>query len=139
MINQILKKVNETITFDPAMVEQDNIHAMKTDEIFRTRKGVCQHFSNLFTAIARGLNIPTRIVSGYKLSAHSAGAHTWNEVQVNSTIWLPVEPQMNVYKFNFREYFPLAISALYDDVAASETYGREMRAFNLTNLSILSP
>jgi transglutaminase-like putative cysteine protease len=57
------------------------------DEVLRLRTGVCQDFAHLFIAVARGMGVPTRYVSGY---VHSGGdlptigaSHAWAEA------WLP--------------------------------------------------
>lgn len=67
-----------------------------TDEILKS--GVngkfvaeCKSFSNIFVAVARGLGIPARMVSGYVLSKVGPLGHMWAEIRLNDGSWQPVD------------------------------------------------
>ena len=65
---------------------------------YLTRVGDCNEYSLLFTALARAIGIPCRVVSGYAQLTYFAKRleeeHAWCEVYVPELGWVPVEPQM---------------------------------------------
>ncbi|MBC7740859.1 MAG: transglutaminase domain-containing protein [Bdellovibrionaceae bacterium] len=107
MARLVGKLVTETITYDYDSVNGGTVHALTTAEVLERKTGVCQHFANLFTALARGVGIPTRLVTGYYLSAAGAGGHAWNEIEVRKNVWMPVEPQHADLNLNPTHYLPL--------------------------------
>lgn len=138
MTKKILETVNNTITYDYAMVNENTVGTLKTSEIFEKRKGVCQHFANLFATLARGVGLPTRIITGFRLDEDSAGRHAWNEIEVKSGVWLPVEPQLKTIDFDSSLYIPMAISTLYDDPDNKDGYTKEIQGLILTSFKIES-
>ncbi|HLE06802.1 MAG TPA: transglutaminase domain-containing protein, partial [Candidatus Nanoarchaeia archaeon] len=59
------------------------------------RTGVCEGYSNIYTALTRSLGLPTRFIFGYTLSGtdgSDSSGHTWAEVYVSNIGWLPVDP-----------------------------------------------
>ena len=60
-------------------------------ETLKTRRGVCDEFTNLYTALARSVNIPTRIVIGAVYTGSRWRNHAWAESLVGSK-WIPVDP-----------------------------------------------
>lgn len=66
-------------------------------EVFATKQGVCQDFSNLFICLARLLGIPARYVCGYvhcpQLNAlQSAASHAWVELYIPNVGWKGFDP-----------------------------------------------
>lgn len=61
----------------------------------KAKKGNCQSHARLYTALARGVGIPTRFVSGL-VSKDGAGFlyHSWAESWLNGG-WVPVDPTFN--------------------------------------------
>jgi hypothetical protein len=59
-------------------------------EVLRTRKGDCNEHTQLYTALARGLGIPTRIASGLAFVNGKFYYHEWPEVYIND--WVAVDP-----------------------------------------------
>ncbi len=136
MAKKILEVVNNTITYDYGMVSDNTVGTLRTSEIFEKKKGVCQHFANLFTTLARGVGIPTRIITGFKIDESSAGRHAWNEIEVRSGVWLPIEPQMRTLDFDYSTYLPVAISTLYDNPDDKDGYTKEIQGLVLTSFKI---
>ena len=66
------------------------------------RRGVCQDFAHIMTAIAREWNIPARYVSGYLYhrGAHDRSAadatHAWVEAWLPSLGWVGFDPTNNI-------------------------------------------
>lgn len=68
------------------------------DNILATRKGVCQDYSHVMTAIARSWGVPTRYVSGYLHVADgtrdgssgppSTATHAWVECRLPEVGWV---------------------------------------------------
>jgi len=102
-----------------------------TEEILNLRTGVCHHYAALFTAIARGLGLPTRIVGGLALAPRSADVqlHAWVEVKIDNTTWWPLDPQDNGAQLNQSIYFPITLFARYDrqlnDPMSDEAYDQQ--------------
>jgi len=62
--------------------------------VLRSREGECQSHANLYTALARSRNIPTRVVTGLVYTEEVGFLyHAWAESYVNG--WLAVDPTLN--------------------------------------------
>jgi transglutaminase-like putative cysteine protease len=72
------------------------------DDALKTRRGVCQDFSHIFIALARGIGVPCRYVSGYLFhqgaeDRSSDGAtHAWAEVFLPDLGWIGFDPTNNL-------------------------------------------
>lgn len=69
------------------------------DDCLDAKKGVCQDFAHVFIAIARGLGVPARYVSGYLFhrtkAANGLGedaSHAWAEAYIPEVGWLGFDP-----------------------------------------------
>ncbi len=71
-----------------------------TDEVLRTRHGVCQDFAHIMIACLRSLGLPARYVSGYLRSSEksigSEASHAWASVFCAGFGWLDFDPTNNV-------------------------------------------
>lgn len=68
------------------------------EDVFRTRRGVCQDFAHLLIAMLRGNGLAARYVSGY-LRSGSVGAeasHAWVGVFVPGHGWVDLDPTNDV-------------------------------------------
>ncbi len=88
-LDDVIKLVNWTA---------DNINGAMKDsfsalEVLRSREGECQSHTRLYTAMARSVGIPTRIVTGL-VYADNLGFlyHAWAESYVKG--WLSVDPTL---------------------------------------------
>jgi hypothetical protein len=62
-------------------------------ETLLNRKGVCDEFANLATAILRAKNIPTRLAIGITYDGQNWGNHAWIEVyNTKQKAWIPSDP-----------------------------------------------
>jgi transglutaminase-like putative cysteine protease len=71
------------------------------DEVFRSRRGVCQDFAHLELACLRALAVPARYVSGYLLTRPPPGqpkrigvdaSHAWVAVWCPEAGWIDLDP-----------------------------------------------
>lgn len=121
-VQLILKYLSEHYVYDYSMVNNNVVRPLTTEEALNRGKGVCQHYAVIFTAIARALKIPTRIIVGFHISEESAGGHAWNEVEINKGLWQVVEPQgKNLEATSTRYYLPLVRGAFLEDKDAKQT------------------
>lgn len=56
------------------------------------KKGDCTEYSDLFAALCRAKNIPTRVVSGYTTQFNNTPKHNWVEVYLKEYGWVPFDP-----------------------------------------------
>lgn len=83
-----IKLLIEWVTREIAHDLTDNFSAL---EVLNTRKGECQAHAMLYTALARAVGIPTRLVGGLVyLEEQGFLYHSWAESYVNG--WIPVDP-----------------------------------------------
>ncbi len=127
MAQKILAKVSSVLIYDEEGVKNNIIRALKTEEILQKKNGVCQHFANLFTTLARSVGLPTRIISGFLFSAKSAGPHAWVEVEIRPGVWRPLEPQDAEVNFITKRYFPVTVSATLDDPSNPDLMAEELK------------
>lgn len=61
---------------------------------FATRRGDCTEYALLYTALARSIGLPARVVGGFvyphSARVRAADYHNWAEVQIDG-IWFPVD------------------------------------------------
>jgi transglutaminase-like putative cysteine protease len=71
--------------------------------LFQTRRGYCEQFAGSFAALARAVNLPTRVAVGFTWGAQDpqdqtlyrvrgVHAHAWPEVYFHGYGWVPFEP-----------------------------------------------
>ena len=72
-------------------------------EVWRTRRGVCQDFANLFITMARLLGLPARYVCGYVYTgnhaesrAQSDASHAWVQLYLPRIGWKGFDPTNGV-------------------------------------------
>lgn len=94
---QIMRQLHRDFTYEPAAT---HVHTT-VKEALRLRKGVCQDFAHVMTALCRALKIPARYVSGYLYNGpaeHLKGAqasHAWVEVYIPGHGWRGLDPTNN--------------------------------------------
>jgi len=91
--------INEAFDYESGVTE---VHS-PIDHALSEKRGVCQDFSHIMIAIARGWGIPSRYVSGYLYhrphSKDRSGAdatHAWLECYLPSLGWIGFDPTNNV-------------------------------------------
>jgi transglutaminase-like putative cysteine protease len=70
--------------------------------LFETREGYCEQFASAFAVLARAVDLPARVASGFTpgeydpatqtYSVDSDNAHAWPEVAFAGIGWVPLEP-----------------------------------------------
>jgi transglutaminase-like putative cysteine protease len=99
----LLRELNESVyqefEYRPKATKVDS----PIDEALTSKKGVCQDFAHIFTALLRGLMIPARYVSGYLYHTgeyrdrSSEGAtHAWVEAWLPGPGWVGFDPTNNL-------------------------------------------
>lgn len=108
-IQLILNFLKDEYFYDQDMVQNNVVRPLSTEEALNRGKGVCQHYAVIFTAIARALKIPTRIIHGISFSDNKAFRHAWNESEIEPNLWRVIEPQSprSLSDLNTRFYIPL--------------------------------
>lgn len=78
---------------------------------FITKRGVCDEYASLFTALCRAAGIPSRVVTGYWIEDDmkenkwidvSSERHAWSEFYLPGEGWIPVEPTF-IYTYNGKQ------------------------------------
>ncbi len=71
-------------------------------------RGVCEEFATLYVAMCRAVDIPSRMIEGYKIADVQSGDavigkelinHVWAEIYLEDFGWVPVEPTV-IYVVN---------------------------------------
>ncbi len=97
----IFEYVNTKLTYD-TNTSYANKGALSALE---NNRGVCEEFASLYVAMCRAVNIPSRVVEGYKIDKKDIEGeegeyttkyeiinHTWAEINLDGFGFLPVEP-----------------------------------------------
>lgn len=115
---EILKYLSLNYSYDHEMLEKDKVRPLTTKEALDRKKGVCQHYAVIFTAIARALKIPTRIVFGYFIDSTTTTPHAWVETEVSKNLWQVIEPQAadGLERTKTRFYFPISRAKNLEDM-----------------------
>lgn len=115
----IIEAVNRRVKFDTEAVNSGLIDRRNTEDILETGRGVCQHYAVVFTAVARALGIPSRIVYGLRLQENQFVGHAWVEVKANAKTWWPLEPQTASETLPERGYIPIGQMRVYEPESTS--------------------
>jgi len=89
----ILYWISRNIRYDNNILNSSSNHFdRKTilDEVLRTRKGVCQHFAELFNACCQSVGIQSYVISGYTRQGSQLDplSHAWIAVLIDSRYYL---------------------------------------------------
>ncbi|MGC4000450.1 MAG: class II glutamine amidotransferase [Anaeromyxobacter sp.] len=93
-----LLDLNHTIFRDYAYVPGATTLGTSAFDLFTSRRGVCQDFTNLFICLARLLGVPARYVCGYIHTRRAADArqadqsHAWVQVYLPEVGWKGFDP-----------------------------------------------
>lgn len=117
----LLHELNSTIyrafAYAPNATEVDS----PIDHALSARRGVCQDFAHVFIALARGLGIPARYVSGYLFYRRDNpdrslpdATHAWVDAYIPSLGWIGFDPTNNILAG--QRHIRVAIGRDYDDI-----------------------
>jgi len=94
-VRVLLEFVNNWLTYDSTTPR--NLSAL---EAYTLRRGVCEQYARLFTALCRASGMPARVVSGFGFLNPEPGVihvahrpHAWAQVYLPATGWIPIETQ----------------------------------------------
>jgi transglutaminase-like putative cysteine protease/predicted glutamine amidotransferase len=98
-----LLDMNQSLYRDYAYVQGTTTVHTTPFEVYTTRKGVCQDFTNLLICMARLLGIPARYVCGYLYTgpkhenrAMAEATHAWAQVYLPELGWKGFDPTNGV-------------------------------------------
>ena len=104
IINKALRFVHGYLSYSDSIAKQIDAGTCRTidvNTIIRTKEGTCSEDTNLFTALMRYMNIPTRFAVGYlnvpEWKADST--HAWPECYMEGAGWCSVDPTLPSYVF----------------------------------------
>jgi transglutaminase-like putative cysteine protease len=99
LLQQLNAELYEFFEYAPNTTKVDS----PIDEALESRRGVCQDFAHIMTALVRQLKIPCRYVSGYLFHADSArdrspagATHAWVEAYLGELGWVAFDPTNNL-------------------------------------------
>ena len=102
-VYQLLREITETI-YSSFIYDPNATHVNTTvDETLKLKRGVCQDFAHLMSAICRVRDIPARYISGYHFIGDLQGghadydqaSHAWIEAYVPGIGWVGFDPTNN--------------------------------------------
>jgi transglutaminase-like putative cysteine protease len=106
-----------TLTYAPESTHVDS----PIDDTLTTRRGVCQDYTHIMTALMRLVGVPCRYVSGYLYHREEEGmntaedsTHAWVEVYLPNVGWVGFDPTNN--QLAGEQHIRVAIGRDYADV-----------------------
>lgn len=102
IIEKALKFVYTYLSPSDSIAKQIDAGTCRTvdvNTVIRTRKGTCSEYTNLFTALMRHMNIPTRFAVGYFSipEQNLESTHAWPECYIEGAGWCAVDPTFPSY------------------------------------------
>ncbi len=87
------ERIARLLKWMDANIEKAPIDVFSALDVLEKRKAECQGHAYLYTALARAMNVPTRVVNGLAYSETLKGFlyHSWVESLVDGH-WLPIDP-----------------------------------------------
>lgn len=116
----LTQRIYEDFTYD----QKATTIATPLEDVFHTRRGVCQDFAHFEIACLRALGLPARYVSGYLETQPAPGvarlvgadaSHAWLAVYCPGSGWIDVDPTNNVVPSN--RHITLAWGRDFGDVS----------------------
>lgn len=112
LVQDALDEVDRLLVYDHQMA-QGNITTLSVDDILKSKKGVCQHYTLLASAVLRKLGVPTRQIGGLAFDSDGSFGHAWIEVKLDNDTYVPFEPQTASVVTS--GYIPMADYFYYED------------------------
>jgi transglutaminase-like putative cysteine protease len=119
-VADLTRRIYQDFTFDTKATSV----ATPLDEVFESRRGVCQDFAHLEIACLRSLGLPARYVSGYLETKPPPGrprlagadaSHAWLSVYCPEAGWVDADPTNNLMPAN--RHITLAWGRDFSDVS----------------------
>lgn len=94
-LRSVIEWMSKAFTYDLSLVEKGNYQYDSREELIKTflrsKKGVCEHFSLLFNAIATHLGYESYLVPGYLIDGERSSraySHQWNALVIDDEWYL---------------------------------------------------
>ena len=108
------------ISYDTVSYFSGKFENQSADAVFRTRKGVCAGYANLYKYLSDYLQMPCEVVSGYskgygfeyRKNPPARTDHAWNAVEIDSH-WYLVEPTWGSGHLNAENKFEHKLDTYY--------------------------
>jgi transglutaminase-like putative cysteine protease len=95
LVREVSSGVHAAFTYTPESTRVDS----PIDDALRERRGVCQDYAHVTTALLRGVGIPCRYVSGYLYRppddsgrSQTSATHAWVEAYLPGLGWVGFDP-----------------------------------------------
>ena len=111
----ILKWVHENVSPVPSM------GIPKATQVLVSKKGDCNEYTVLFTALARAAGIPTRMIAGLVYQDGRFFYHAWPEIYLGR--WIGVDPTFGQAPVDVT-HIPLVEGGIEEQVALASQLGR---------------
>jgi len=86
----IYEYITKNIKYDKSKIAHlRNDYIPSVDEVLSSCSGICFDYAALYAAMLRSINIPTKLVKGYKGDIDSY--HAWNEVYLPKEGWVTID------------------------------------------------
>ncbi len=119
---KIAKWVHDSVEYD----ESQWVGVASAKDVLRTRKGVCDEFTNLFMALVRSLGMPARYKVGSVYTniptVNDFQYHAWAEVWFPEFGWVPFDPTFAEYGWVDPTHITVRTSQVVEPVAVSYTW-----------------
>jgi hypothetical protein len=131
--------ITRNIHYDTVSYFSGKYDNQTAEEVFRTRKGVCAGYANLYKYLCDQLQIPCEVVNGYskgygfedRTNAPTRIDHAWNAVEIDRH-WYLMEPtwgtghlnKQNVFEHNLKPYYflPRPNEMIYHHLPADDKW-----------------
>lgn len=91
LVQEVADRVHDALAYTGGVTDVST----PAEDALDLGAGVCQDFAHLFLAVARGLGVPARYVSGYLSTGASAdeplATHAWAEVLLPAAGWVGLD------------------------------------------------
>jgi transglutaminase-like putative cysteine protease len=126
-------------TLTPPKLADDSVDAF----LFETKRGFCEHYASAFAVLMRAAGIPAHVVTGYQGGTFNryadywilrqSDAHAWDEVWIEGSGWLRVDPTSAIAPERVERY---AEDAVIADEPLTGRWQRRFRWFADTQLRL---
>lgn len=103
-LEAIYDYVLNNITYDNDKIDDLTYsYIPDVEEVYNKGKGICYDYASLLASMLRSIDIPTKVVKGYREGVSEY--HAWNEVFIDGE-WLTLDPTLdsiNYMNFNLGE------------------------------------
>ncbi len=93
----------------------------KAKQVLALKKGDCNEYTILYTALSRSLGIPTRMIAGLVYQQGRFFYHAWPEIYIGK--WMGIDPTFNQFPIDVG-HIPLVAGGLEEQIALVTQLGQ---------------